>query len=287
MIVIYVHHVDLARHERQFRRARPLSRVFLLAQQCKDTSVLNRLVRKIGVDLLTTLIAAFALLGPALYVMAACFEFGRLSYYQAPVGFVQFGSIGIFDVLSGAGGYAVYGLMILFSIVFFLAGSGRRRVVVGAAIISMNAILLVTNSSQLKWQLTLGAVAVIAFAVALFTNAPPSKQEILPDIDAASEAPIDELSVANSVMKLMLCIALFVAWGFVLVSAGMSSAERQRIYWSVGNELVLGFYGENVLTTTYMNGEFGGSYRFQKLDDFSKQGMTQRKFAHMSAPKNF
>jgi hypothetical protein len=247
--------------------------------------MLNRLVKKIGVELLTTLIAALALLGPVLYVMAACFEFGRLSYYQAPVGFVQFGSIGIFDVLSGSGGYAFYGLLILLGFIFLLAARGRRRVVVGACIIGMIAILMATNSSQLKWQIALGVIAMLGFLVALFTNAAAGDHEILPAI-AANEAPINELAIAHLVTKFIFCLAFLVAWGFVLVSAGMSSAERQKVYWSAGDELVLGFYGENVLTTTYANGGFGGSFRFQKLDEFSKPGLKQKKYGYISAPKD-
>ncbi|WP_434558035.1 hypothetical protein [Pseudomonas sp. Z4-20] len=248
--------------------------------------MLNRLVKKIGVDLLTTLIAAFALLGPALYVMAACFEFGRLSYYRAPVGFIQFGSIGIFDVLSGSGSYAIYGLMIFFGFVFLLAARGRRRIVVASALVSMNAILMLSNTSQIKWQIFLGLTTLVGFLVALFGNAMPGDHAVLSEDDAAAEAPITEVSIANLVMKILSVVAALIAWGFVLVSAGTSSAERQRIYWANGEELVLGFYGESVLTTSYINGEFGQSFKIQKLDEFSKQGLRQKKFGYMSAPKD-
>ncbi|MCQ2999746.1 hypothetical protein NLO98_08250 [Pseudomonas syringae] len=225
--------------------------------------------KKFELSIFATLVSLVAVLGPFSYGVLALYEIGRLGYFDAPIDFLQLGSFGFADVIlkvypSVIPMTAVIALVTRFS---WLNGIHRAYAVVHA--IGMLSLLLAYLVSNPNWKIFWGCSAAVAVLFCIFKTPPPLPE--LGNEQEKAEKPVESRDEkfwrTARRMPFIILIAAVLAW---MVSAyGAKDAELEVYYWCTRDEVVLGFYGDKVLTAKLQDGKVGHTFSIRDIKTMS------------------
>jgi hypothetical protein len=223
----------------------------------------------------TYLLSAAALLGPLAFILFAFHEMGRLNYFEAPTEFMQLSSFGILPVIT-----TVYPAMFTtFLVVGLLSGvpiaSANQKIILIVAACTYGAMVLFYLSLTPTWQWVSGVAIGLGFiAMVLIPRHTP---------DVGNEKPVLPEDPQHPEIKhyslLKKCVITLASVGFVLPmysALGIKDAVTQEHYWVVGNEVVIGFYGDLALIGERSGYEVGPKFRFVELKS-SKLSMSYQR----------
>lgn len=221
--------------------------------------------KKFEVSVFTTLVSLVAVLGPFSYGILALYEIGRLGYFNAPVDFLQLGSFGFADVI-----LKVYPTVIPMAAVValsmrFLWLKGIHRAYAVLHIVGLFALLLITLVNGTGWKIFWICVAAVAVLFILIKSppAPPERgNEVLEDSRPVETRDQKFWRVAQLCPVLMIVVFIL---GWMVSAYGAKNAELETYYWCTKDEVVLGFYGDKVLTTKLQNGDVGHTFSIRDV----------------------
>ena len=217
-----------------------------------------------GKALATYLLSAAALLGPLAYILFAFYEMGRLSFFGAPIEFLQISSFGILPVV-----LTVYPAMfVTFLIVALLSGvqfaTPRRQIVLVAVAFTYVSMVFFSLSMTPLWRWIFGLSTALGIGVALIIKAHT------PDFGNEVERVQADPQHASTRHFFAITRYIFVLSGaavFLLCfsAAGKKDAATTEYYWVTGSNVVIGFYGDHVLLGERRGLEVGPKFRVAEL----------------------
>lgn len=228
-----------------------------------------------GKALATYLLSAAALLGPLAYLLFAFHEMGRLNYFEAPTEFMQLSSFGILPVIT-----TVYpAIFFTFLVVGLLSGvpiaSSNQKIVLVIASCTYIAMVLFYLSLTAIWQWVFGVAIALGFiAMIAIPRHTPDYGNEKPDL--AGDPQPAELRHYSFLKKCMIILSGVVLVLPVFASLGKKEAVTQEHYWVLGNEVVMGFYGDLALIAERRNQEVGPRFRFVELKSMNSLMSFQR-----------
>lgn len=221
--------------------------------------------KKIEVSVFTTLVSLVAVLGPFSYGVLALYEIGRLGYFNAPVDFLQLGSFGFADVILKAYPSVIPMAAVVALSVRFLWLKGIHRAYAVLHIVGLFALLLINLVNGAGWKLFWICVAAVSILF-LLIKGPPALPE------TGNELQEGSIQVETSDQKFWRiarwCPALaFIVFilGWMVSAYGAKNAELETYYWCTKDEVVLGFYGDKVLTSKLHNGDIGHTFSIRDV----------------------
>lgn len=217
-----------------------------------------------GKVLATYLLSATALLGPLAYILFAFYEMGRLSFFGAPIEFLQISSFGILPVV-----LTVYpAIFVTFLVVGLLSGvriaTPSRQIVLVAVAFIYASLVFFSLSITTFWRWFFGVSTALGLIVALLVeqHTPDFGNEVDQGKADPQHASINHFYVICRYI-LLLAGAAFFLWCFSL--AGKKDAAITEYYWVTGSEVVIGFYGDHVLLGERRGAEVGPRFRVAEL----------------------
>jgi len=223
--------------------------------------------RKIDVSIVSTMVSIAAILGPFSYAVLAIYEMGRLSYFNAPVEFIQLTSFGFSDVIRTVWPMLIpiIAMIALSMRITWMQGIHRVYAVVNTvALVAILMIGVVTNS---YWK---GAWIVVAFAAAGFMllknmpSPPDIGNEV--ELEPKPKETRDQTFWRRARMAPYAGVAiLFLGW--MIWAYGSKDSETQSYYWVANDEVILGFYGDKALTSKFVESTVGRSFSIKEVKD--------------------
>lgn len=217
-----------------------------------------------GKAIATYVVSAAAMLGPLAYIMFAFHEMGRLTYFGAPIDFLQISSFGIIPVVT-----TIYpGMLSTFMVLALWSGvhvsSPSQKIGLVACAISYVAGVFFYLSMSSLWMWVFGVIAAIGFLIIVFMR------RHTPDLGN------DEISVKGDpqhpsirhyyVMRRYLMVFIgSAAFCVIYAFAGEKDAATRDFYWVMGDEVVIGFYGDQALIGELRGSEVGPKFRLVGL----------------------
>ncbi|WP_458368725.1 hypothetical protein [Pseudomonas mandelii] len=217
-----------------------------------------------GKSLSTYIFSAAALLGPLAYILFAFHEQGRLSYFGAPVDFMQISSFGIVPVIT-----TIYPWMIVTFLVFsFLSGvrfsvPGQKVVLIAGAVTYISICLFYVSLTPV-WKWMFGVIGGVGAIVAISKNnhVPGFGNEAIKAEPEPQHMYLRHIASVKLYFFALAGIAIFVMFFSAL---GKREAAAQQFYWILNDGVVLGFYGDQVLIGDRNGYEVGPRFRFVEL----------------------
>lgn len=223
--------------------------------------------RKIDVSVVSALVSIAAILGPFSYGVLAIYEMGRLSYFNAPVEFIQLTSFGFSDVIG-----TVWPMLIPIIAVIALSMritwmQGIHRVYAVVNTVALVAILMIGVVTNSYWKLGWMVVAFAAAGFMLLKNMP-----LPPDIGNEIEPEPGPQETRDQTFWRRARKAPFVAvaimfLGWMIWAYGSKDSETQSYYWVTTDEVILGFYGDKALTSKLVESTVGRSFSIRDVKD--------------------
>lgn len=217
-----------------------------------------------GKKLATYLLSAAALLGPMAYILFAFYEMGRLTFFGAPIEFLQISSFGILPVVM-----TVYpAIVVTFVIVSLVSGvqfaAPRRKIILVGVAFTYAALVFYNLSMTPAWRWIFGISIALGIVVALGVKQYTVEfgNEIVADVaDPLHQSQRHFYSTTRYIY--FLCgAALFL---FCFSAAGKKDAATTEYYWVTGGYVVIGFYGDQVLIGERSGLEVGPKFRLAEL----------------------
>ncbi|KPA95391.1 hypothetical protein PF70_04577 [Pseudomonas asplenii] len=221
--------------------------------------------KKFEISVFTTLVSVIAVLGPFSYGVLAIYEIGRLGYFNAPVDFLQLGSFGFADVILRAYPSVLPMAAVAALSIRFLWLKGIHRAYAVVHITALFALLLINLGNSTEWKFAWGGIAALAVLFLLFKT-PPQPAEIGNEIqqEARAAETSDQKFWRLAKLTPILSVIIFIL-GWMVSAYGAKSAELQSFYWCTKDEVVLGFYGDKVLTAKLLNGDIGPTFSIRDV----------------------
>lgn len=243
--------------------------------------------KKFELSVFTTLVSLVAVLGPFSYGVLALYEIGRLGYFNAPVDFLQLGSFGFSDVILKAYPSVIPMVAVAALSVRFLWLKGIHRAYAVLHIVGLFALLLITLVNGSAWKIFWVCVAAIAILF-LLIKGPPAPPEMGNESEEDSK-PLETKDqkfwrIAQWCPALMIIVFVL---GWMVSAYGAKNAELETYYWCTKDEVVLGFYGDKVLTSKLQNGDIGHTFSIRDvktLTEMSYQKIGPLKVAPLWKP---
>jgi len=217
-----------------------------------------------GKTLATYLLSAAALLGPLAYILFAFHEMGRLNFFEAPIEFLQISSFGILPVI-----LTVYpAIVITFIVLSIVSGikvaAPRPKVILAALAFTIIALILFSLSMTSFWRWIFNICIGLGVFIALAVK--EVKVEFGSEADRSDANPnrqfLMHLQTASRNI-IFLCGASVFLWCFWAV--GKKDAATAEYYWVTGGDVVIGFYGDQVLLGERRGLEVGPKFRLVEL----------------------
>ncbi len=201
------------------------------------------------------------------------YEIGRLGYFHAPVKFLQIGSFGVHDVLE-----KVYITLIPILVIIGLCWRvkllrGREKLY--GLIVAVGGVffILYRLSTSPEKQLFFLVAAVLCVLPGIRgTNFPEYGNEAEESEGVKKTKAQSFDGIGSQSLVLLGLISLLC---FVFTAAGARDAAFDKYYWSIGNEVVLGFYGDKVLTSNVIEGSIGPDFFIKEIKNLD-QGIAYR-----------
>ncbi|MDT3230909.1 hypothetical protein [Pseudomonas sp. rhizo25] len=221
--------------------------------------------KKFELSVFTTLVSLVAVLGPFSYGVLALYEIGRLGYFNAPVDFLQLGSFGFADVILKAYPSVIPMAAVVALSVRFLWLKGVHRAYAVLHIVGLFALLLINLVNGAGWKTFWICVAAVSILFLLIKN-PPA----LPETGNESQEGSRQVETRDQKFWRIArwCPALaFIVFilGWMVSAYGAKNAELETYYWCTKDEVVLGFYGDKVLTSKLQNGDVGHTFSIRDV----------------------
>jgi hypothetical protein len=221
---------------------------------------------KSKLEIIGTVIAALALIGPASYLCLALFELGRLQYFDAPRDFINFGSFGIYPLLSKVFPVAVPMLLIAGVFGTAYAAQGRVRFIRISVALGMCCSLLSIYSATSAWKWGFGiAMAVCALPGLLLNQHVPEVGNSEDEQPAVPEHPA--LLSAKRLRQAVYWLPALALFAWVFAAAGTRDAESQKEFWTSEKGVIIGFYGENLLLMSTSGNGVASDFQVIKLEE--------------------
>jgi len=224
---------------------------------------------KSKLEIVGTIIAALALIGPFAYLCLALFELGRLHYFNAPTDFISLGNFGIYPLLSKVIPVVMPMLMIMGVFVSAYTARGKVRVIRICAALGMMFSLLSVYSATSFWKWGFGIAMVLCILPGLLLD------QNIPDVGntVPEEKPIPEhvsIVSANRLRRSVIWLIPIALFSWVLHAAGMRDAESQKDFWMAEKGVIVGFYGETALLMEMDGQAITANFEIIKLEDAGK-----------------
>ncbi|MEW5697655.1 hypothetical protein [Pseudomonas synxantha] len=221
--------------------------------------------KKFELSVFTTLVSLVAVLGPFSYGVLALYEIGRLGYFNAPVDFLQLGSFGFADVILKAYPSVIPMAAVVALSVRFLWLKGVHRAYAVLHIVGLFALLLINLVNGAGWKTFWICVAAVSILFLLIKN-PPA----LPETGNESQEGSRQVETRDQKFWRIArwCPALaFIVFilGWMVSAYGAKNAELETYYWCTKDEVVLGIYGDKVLTSKLQNGDVGHTFSIRDV----------------------
>ncbi|NWE18048.1 hypothetical protein [Pseudomonas sp. P7548] len=204
----------------------------------------------------TYLLSATATLGPLAYILFAFYEMGRLNFFGAPVEFLQMSSFGIIPVVT-----TVYPAIVLtFVMISIVSGvhfaTPRGKIILVAAAFTYAALIFFNLSMTPTWRWVFGIAAAVGGLAALGVK----KFEVVVSDDFDKSA-----QHLYQTSRYTYCLCGFIVFAMCFSAAGNKNAASDEYYWVTGDNVVLGFYGDQVLIGERRGSEVGPKFRVAEL----------------------
>lgn len=225
--------------------------------------------KQFELSIFTTLVSLVAVLGPFSYGVLALYEIGRLGYFNAPADFLQLGSFGFADVISKAYPSVIPLMMVVALAARFIWLRGIHLAYAAVHALGMISILLVYLVGTPSWRIFWAVLAFTIVLFCIFKGAPPlAELGNEPDQPAKlKETRDDKFWRITRRMPFIFLIVFMLGW---MISAyGAKAAQLEVYYWCTKEEVVLGFYGDNALTTRLQNGNVGHTFAVRDIKTLS------------------
>ena len=217
-----------------------------------------------GKAIVTYLVSAAAMLGPLAYILFAFHEFGRLTYFGAPIDFLQISSFGIIPVVT-----TIYpGMLITFMVLALCSGvrfsSPSQQVALVACAITYAAGVFFYLSTSPLWMWLFGSTSFIGFLVVVFMkrHTPDLGNDAISFKGDPQHPSIKHYETIRRYLFVFIGAAIFC---FIYATAGEKDAATRDFYWVMGNDVVIGFYGDQALLGELRGSEVGPKFRLVGL----------------------
>ncbi len=228
-----------------------------------------------GKSIVAYALSSAALLGPVAYILFAFHDRGRLSYFGAPDDFMQISSLGLLPVVE-----VVYPAMFFTMLIVGLlsglryASHSRQVVLVAVAWIYVSMVLMFLSSTSF-WQWVFGGSMALGAITALMTK--NTQADVGNELPKLEPMPVSDAEKHFALIYkcVLLCAGIAIA-PMCFVKAGMKTAAAQEYYWVIGDQVILGFYGDLALMGGLSLNHVGPTFRFAELKSLEKNMTRQR-----------
>ncbi|AVX22809.1 hypothetical protein DA456_05075 [Pseudomonas syringae pv. atrofaciens] len=217
-----------------------------------------------GKKIITFLVSTAAVFGPLSYLFFALFESARLSYFGAPTEFLQISSFGVLPMVDAIYPALLVTLLLAGLLIGYARLPGSYRYAMAGGVVTYILLVFWYVSLDLRWQWVWGIATMLAAFGTVAINRPLLE---IGNEDVGKPAKQLSLTERHTLLMFKGLISCVVILGLVGIwsAVGEKKAATQKLYWVTDKDVILGFYGDLVLTGELNGSKVGPSFKIIEL----------------------